>query len=156
MRRGLRGQGPGIPGFFLMEVMVLVIVFISFSLVLVGWYSSFSSMKATILKRGQAIFIASNALELIRIQGSIPSEIYSPPGFNVSYTSDILSKNHCSTSFAEVTVCVDFSDSLAPVSLTTGIVLRCSSKIIEATPSVEPDISNDESKYIFLADSEGV
>jgi len=109
-----------------MEVIVLVMVFVSFSMVMVGWYSSFVSMKVAIMKRGQAVFIASNALEQIRINGSIPIKIDTPSGFKVSLSINKNSLSHDSAinKFCEVTVCVEFSDKLDPVCFTTGMLLR--------------------------------
>ena len=153
MRTGLRGEVPGVPGFFLMEVIVLVIVFISFSMVLVGWYSNFSSMKVDIMKRGQAIFIASNALESIRMHSKIPDQIDSAPGFKVTVSAGtgLSSGDFDLNNFMEVTVCVAFSDRLDPVCLTTGMVLRELPEPTLPSLSTEPVIVSDsESADLFL------
>jgi len=110
---------PVILGFFLMETIVLLVVFISLTMVILGWYSNFSSKKIDIIKRGQAIFVASNALESIRMSGRVPERVDNYDGFKtfieVKPYADL-------DNFAEVTVFVEIDDNTKGVGLSTGIL----------------------------------
>lgn len=149
MHAGLRGGIVSVSGFFLMEVVVLIMVFISFSTVVVGWYSNFTSIKVDMMRRGQAIFIASNALELIRMQGKIPERIDSIPGFKTTVS---VNRYFEQTNFFEVTVTVKFSELLDPVCLTTGMLLHRIIQPLDHDLSSEYDIGPN-SESLGLADS---
>ena len=126
MSLSLKREEANILGFFLMEVIALVIIFITFSSVIVGWYSNFVSNKSDIIKRGRAIFIGSNILESIRMSGRLPSKIDYIEGFKTGVTSKSNTgyTKSAPSNFAEVTVKVAFSEKFEPVCLSTGILLK--------------------------------
>lgn len=107
-------------GFFLMEVVVLMVFFISFSMAIVGWYSNFVIKKMDMMNRGKALFIASHVLELIKAQGE-HAVLPNLPGFTIK---TVINKEQEFGDFARVAVSVSFSKRLPPILLSTGMLMK--------------------------------
>ncbi len=107
-------------GFLLLEISITIVMIMMMSLYVVTWYSKIINNHVLFIKKSNALIIASNIIEKIRLEKKISKFIYNEEGFDIEVKLDKVKQLN---NFYWLQVTVAFNNNLEHIILKTGLVL---------------------------------